>query len=158
MNQTQDAVSARVAELANLKMSDLWTLWDKYFPRRPDFTNRAHVQSRIAYEIQKEAYGGGLAVETRRKGSPNPILTASGVASYEKRVDGWASHGLGCSATCRDVFFVAGSGDVSAAASRGQAGRGAVQVDVLRHGAGGAARIGLALLAGMRPMRRWSAT
>jgi hypothetical protein len=66
MNEPQDAVSARVADLANMKMSELWTLWDKYFPRRPDFPNRAHVQSRIAYKIQEEAYGG-LAVETRRR-------------------------------------------------------------------------------------------
>lgn len=33
MNEPQDAVSARVADLANMKMSELWTLWDKYFPR-----------------------------------------------------------------------------------------------------------------------------
>ena len=66
MSEPQAAVSARVADLANMKMSELWTLWDKYFPRRPDFPNRAHVQSRIAYKIQEEAYGG-LAVETRRR-------------------------------------------------------------------------------------------
>ena len=66
MNTQQHAVSAQVAELANLKMSDLWTLWDKYFPRRPEHPNRAHVQSRIAYKIQEEAFGA-LPIETRRR-------------------------------------------------------------------------------------------
>ncbi len=66
MNEPQDAVSARVADLATLKMSELWKLWDKHLPRRPDFPNRLHVQSRIAYKIQEEAYGG-LDVATRRQ-------------------------------------------------------------------------------------------
>lgn len=65
MNEPQDTVSARVADLAHMKMSELWTLWDKYFPRRPDFPNRAHIQSRLAYKIQEEAYGA-LSERTRQ--------------------------------------------------------------------------------------------
>ena len=44
----------------------LWTVWDRYFPRRPDYPNRTHVESRIAYKLQEEAFGG-LAPETKQR-------------------------------------------------------------------------------------------
>ena len=33
MNEKQASVAARIAELACLQMSELWTVWDRYFPR-----------------------------------------------------------------------------------------------------------------------------
>ena len=63
MNEKQASVAARISELACLPMSELWTVWDRYFPRRPDYPNRTHVESRIAYKLQEEAFGG-LAPET----------------------------------------------------------------------------------------------
>ena len=66
MNEKQASVAAQVAGLACLPMSELWTLWDRYFPRRPQYPNRTHVESRIAYKIQEDAFGG-LAPETKRR-------------------------------------------------------------------------------------------
>ena len=53
MNEKQTSVAARIAELACLPMSELWTVWDQYFPRRPDYPNRTHVESRLAYKLQE---------------------------------------------------------------------------------------------------------
>ena len=66
MNDKQASVAARVAELACMPMSELWTVWDRYFPSRPDYPNRTHVESRIAYKLQEEAFGG-LARETKQR-------------------------------------------------------------------------------------------
>ena len=67
MNDKQAFVAARVAELACMPMSELWTVWDRYFPSRPDYPNRTHVESsRIAYKLQEEAFGG-LARETKQR-------------------------------------------------------------------------------------------
>ena len=66
MNATQQTVSAQVVALPSIPIADLWALWDKYFPRRPEHPNRRFMESRIAYKIQEEAYGG-LSQETQRK-------------------------------------------------------------------------------------------
>jgi len=69
MNETDEkevSVAARIAELGHLPMAQLWVLWDQYFERRPEFPNRTHVESRIAYKMQEEAFGG-LAPETRQR-------------------------------------------------------------------------------------------
>jgi hypothetical protein len=66
MNDKPTSVAARIAELPSLPMSELWLLWDRYFKRRPEHPNRSHVESRIAYKIQEEAFGG-LAVATRER-------------------------------------------------------------------------------------------
>lgn len=58
MNDKQALVAARVAELSCLPMSELWTVWDQYFPRRPINPNRVFIESRIAYKVQEEAFGG----------------------------------------------------------------------------------------------------
>ena len=66
MNEKQASVAARIADLACLPMSELWALWDRYFPRRPDYPNRAYVESRITYKLQEEAFGG-LAPEMKHR-------------------------------------------------------------------------------------------
>lgn len=58
MNEKQASVAAQIANLACRPMSELWTLWDRYFPSRPEYPNRTHVESRIAYKLQEEAFGG----------------------------------------------------------------------------------------------------
>ena len=58
MNDKQASVAARVAELSCLPMSELWTVWYQYFPRRPINPNRVFIESRIAYKVQEEAFGG----------------------------------------------------------------------------------------------------
>ena len=66
MNKPQPSVAARVAALPGLPIQEIWVLWDQYFPRRPDKPNRDYLQSRLAYKLQEEAYGG-LSHETARR-------------------------------------------------------------------------------------------
>jgi len=66
MSEQQASVAAQVAALPTLPMTELWVLWDRFFPRRPDKVNRAYVESRVAYKLQEEAFGG-LDPEIRRR-------------------------------------------------------------------------------------------
>jgi len=69
MNDTltkQQTVARQIADLSQMSMAELWPVWDRYFPRRPDYPNRTHVESRIAYKLQEEAFGG-LAPETKQR-------------------------------------------------------------------------------------------
>jgi hypothetical protein len=50
-------ISAQLAALPSLPMTELWALWDEHFPRRPAHRNRSYVESRLAYRIQEKAYG-----------------------------------------------------------------------------------------------------
>ena len=65
-NDLQASIAAQVAALPRLPMQELWVLWDRYFPRRPERPNRDFLASRIAYKLQEQAFGG-LAAETRRR-------------------------------------------------------------------------------------------
>ena len=64
-NQKQ-SLAASIAALPNLRMPELWKLWDEHFPRRPANNNRDYIQSRIAYCIQQQALGG-IAPEVRKQ-------------------------------------------------------------------------------------------
>jgi hypothetical protein len=66
MNEKQASIAARIAELSTLPMPDLWLRWDRYFTSRPINPNRAFIESRIAYKLQEEAFGG-LAPATRQR-------------------------------------------------------------------------------------------
>jgi len=66
VNDKQASAAAQVAALGTLPMSDIWSLWDRYFDQRPDYPNRVYVESRLAYKIQEDAFGG-LAAATRRR-------------------------------------------------------------------------------------------
>ena len=66
MSEIKTSVSARVAQLSTLPIKEIWALWDRYFPRRPDKPNREYLQSRLAYKLQEEAFGG-LPIETARR-------------------------------------------------------------------------------------------
>ena len=66
MNENPSTIAARIADLGHLPMSELWTLWDRYFERRPSHPNRTHIESRLAYKLQEQAFGG-LAPETRQR-------------------------------------------------------------------------------------------
>lgn len=66
MNEKQASVAAQIAELGHMPMAKLWVIWDRYFERRPEHPNRPHVESRIAYKLQEEAFGG-LAPATRQR-------------------------------------------------------------------------------------------
>lgn len=66
MRETQALVAAKVATLSSLSTVELWALWDRFFPRRPDHPNRRYLESRIAYKLQEEVYGG-LSNATRQR-------------------------------------------------------------------------------------------
>ena len=66
MNENQSSIAAQIADLGHLPMAELWTLWDRYFERRPPHPNRTHIESRLAYKLQEQAFGG-LAAETRQR-------------------------------------------------------------------------------------------
>lgn len=66
MSEQQASVAALVAGLPAMPMPELWALWDRFFSRRPDKVNRAYVESRVAYKLQEEAFGG-LDPEIRRR-------------------------------------------------------------------------------------------
>ncbi|HMS05581.1 MAG TPA: DUF2924 domain-containing protein [Burkholderiaceae bacterium] len=66
MNENQSPIAAQIADLGHLPMAELWTLWDRYFERRPPHPNRTHIESRLAYKLQEQAFGG-LAAETRQR-------------------------------------------------------------------------------------------
>jgi hypothetical protein len=66
MNAPNPSVAAQVAALPKLPIQSLWVLWDRYFPRRPENPNRNYLESRIAYKLQEEAFGG-LSPDTRRQ-------------------------------------------------------------------------------------------
>ncbi|MBU9608216.1 DUF2924 domain-containing protein [Burkholderia multivorans] len=66
MNDKQASVAARIADLSRMPIAELWTVWDQYFTSRPINPNRAFVESRIAYKLQEEAFGG-LAPATRQR-------------------------------------------------------------------------------------------
>jgi len=49
---------AQIAQLPNLSMENLWSLWDDLFDRRPGHHQRTYLESRIAYKLQERAFGG----------------------------------------------------------------------------------------------------
>jgi len=51
-------ISARIAQLPHLPMSDLWRLWDDHFDTRPGNHHRGWLESRMAYRMQERAFGG----------------------------------------------------------------------------------------------------
>ena len=89
MNEKQASVAARIAELSSLPIAELWPVWDRYFSSRPINPNRVFIESRIAYKLQEEAFGG-LAPEMKQrlealgakhsniKRPPNPRPTMGG--------------------------------------------------------------------------------
>ena len=60
------SVAAQVAALPSLPTPELWALWDRYFPRRPENPNRNYLESRVAYKIQEQVFGG-LSVDTQQR-------------------------------------------------------------------------------------------
>jgi len=66
MNEIKTSVAAQVAALPSLPIKELWAIWDRYFPRRPESPNRGYLESRVSYKLQEEAFGG-LSADTRRR-------------------------------------------------------------------------------------------
>jgi hypothetical protein len=65
MNTTA-SMAMKIANLSELPMPELWSLWDEYFPHRPVKTSRDYLQGRIAFKMQEAVYGG-LSELTRNR-------------------------------------------------------------------------------------------
>jgi hypothetical protein len=66
MTHAHQLIAARIAQLPELSMDSLWALWDEYFDERPNHHHRTWIESRLAYKIQEEAFGG-VKRTTRKK-------------------------------------------------------------------------------------------
>lgn len=60
------SIAQQIAGLEDMPTPDLWKMWDQYYPRRPEGTNREYMISRIAYKLQEQAIGG-LAASTAKR-------------------------------------------------------------------------------------------
>jgi hypothetical protein len=67
MNEKQASVAARIAELSSLPMPSSGRCGIGTFPAARTTPTASHVESRIAYKLQEEAFGG-LAPDTRSAG------------------------------------------------------------------------------------------
>jgi hypothetical protein len=52
-----NALQREVLALHDMKMPELWKLWDHHFPRRPVHPNRKFMTSRLAYRLQELTFG-----------------------------------------------------------------------------------------------------
>lgn len=52
-----NAVQRELAVLHEMKMPDLWKVWDLHFASRPVHPNRKYLTSRLSYRIQELAFG-----------------------------------------------------------------------------------------------------
>ena len=50
-------ISEKLHALSHMKMPELWALWDQFFVHRPVRPNRTHLESRLGYKLQEQAYG-----------------------------------------------------------------------------------------------------
>jgi hypothetical protein len=57
-------VPAQILALPTMTLPQLWVLWDKFYARRPARPNRVHIEARLTYKLQEEAFGA-LPVDTR---------------------------------------------------------------------------------------------
>ncbi len=66
-NLKRCTLAEQIAQLPTLPMRDLWALWDDHFAKRPaGRVNRIGLESRIAYALQAQRFGG-LKPAVRRK-------------------------------------------------------------------------------------------
>ena len=99
---TAPTLAAQIANLPKLAMNDLWSVWDRYFPRRPPHNNRAYVEGRVAYKIQEEALGTKLLVQTQMA----RIGEAQSRIKTQRGVEVQVVPGTTCTSTPRCVLML----------------------------------------------------
>ncbi len=50
-------VAEQIKALSGMDMPTLWALWDSFFAHRPSRPNRVHLESRLTYKLQEQAFG-----------------------------------------------------------------------------------------------------
>lgn len=56
----------KIVSLGTLPKPILWSVWDKYFPRRPH-RSRRYLEAQLAYLFQKQAYDEMIAVMPQKQ-------------------------------------------------------------------------------------------
>ena len=51
-------LTQQLVNMPNMPMAELWAIWDRHFTCRPVHPNRRHLESRLAYHLQEQAFGG----------------------------------------------------------------------------------------------------
>jgi hypothetical protein len=51
-------INQKLVNLSKMPMLELWVIWDYHFKCRPAHPNRRHLESRLAYRFQEQAFGG----------------------------------------------------------------------------------------------------
>jgi hypothetical protein len=51
-------IAQQIAIMADMPMTELWAIWDRHFSCRPPYPNRRHLESRLAYRLQEQVFGG----------------------------------------------------------------------------------------------------
>lgn len=51
-------IAQQIAVMADMPMAELWAIWDRHFSWRPPYPNRRHLESRLAYRLQEQVFGG----------------------------------------------------------------------------------------------------
>ena len=60
MDEAYRIALMKIVSLGTLPKPILWTVWDKYFTRRPH-RSRRYLETQLAYLFQKQAYNGMIA-------------------------------------------------------------------------------------------------
>ena len=90
LSTAASSLAAQIANLPKLAMSDLWVLWDKYFPRRPPHNNRAYVEGKVRID----APDGPVALCFDPQTSGGLLAAVAPERESELRDQGWWRAGV----------------------------------------------------------------
>jgi hypothetical protein len=66
MDEASRIAIMKIVTLGTLPKPILWSVWDKFFPRRPH-RSRRYLEAQLAYLFQKQAYGEMIAVMPQKR-------------------------------------------------------------------------------------------
>jgi len=82
-----NAIQRKVAALDDLKMPELWKVWDVHFPRRPVHPNRKFLTSRLSHRFQERLADYGQQLSKIKSKSPLKAVAMPG-ATLVREFDG----------------------------------------------------------------------
>ena len=66
MDEASRIAIMKIVTLGTLPKPILWSVWDKFFPRRPH-RSRRYLEAQLAYLFQKQAYDELIAVMPQKR-------------------------------------------------------------------------------------------
>ena len=66
MDEASRIAIMKIVTLGTLPKPILWSVWDKFFPRRPH-RSRRYLEVQLAYLFQKQAYDEMIAVMPQKR-------------------------------------------------------------------------------------------